>query len=254
MRLHTFSSLWNLIILLSKKELKAKYTSTALGFLWILINPLLQMVVMIIVFSFFLKVQVKNYPVFIFSGLLSWTFFSVGLQAGISSLINNRDLLKKVSFPREVLPISAVLSHLFTFVLVLFLLILYSLVTSGIHASLLLLLPLVVLQTVLLIALSLFLSCLDIEYRDVSFIIQALLTPWFYLSPILYPISLVPEKYLFLYSLNPMAGIVTGYQSIFLNTPYIWSMLFSSVFVTFTLLLGGITLFRKRSKYFADWA
>ncbi|MEK7533896.1 MAG: ABC transporter permease [Patescibacteria group bacterium] len=236
------------------KELKSKYKSATLGFLWILINPLLQMIVLTIVFSIFLKVPVKNYPLFVFSGLLPWMFFSLSLQNGTSSLIANRDLIKKVNFPRELLPISSVLAHLSTFILAMVLLALFVAIVFGVTFSFFLLIPIVVLMTLLAIGITLLLSSFDIYYRDVSFILQSALLVWFYITPILYPTALVPESFLFLYNLNPMVGIITAFQAIFLNTNMpAWNVLTISVFETSILLLVGFFVFAKRSKYFADW-
>lgn len=244
----------DLTISLTIKELKSKYKSTTLGFLWILVNPLLQMIVLTIVFSFFLKIQVNNYPLFVFSGLLPWTFFSLSLVSGTASLISNRDLLKKVSFPKEILPVSSVFAHLFTFVLAISLLIIFFVVTSGFNSNIFLLIPLILLQTILSISIVLFLSSLDIYYRDVSFILQSILLVWFYLTPVFYPLSLIPTEYIFLYNLNPMSGIITSYQSIFLGTPLPYpNALVITIIETVLIFLLGLFVFRKRSKYFADW-
>jgi len=244
----------DLTIALTIKELKSKYKSATLGFLWILINPLLQMAVLTLVFSIFLKIDVKNYPLFVFSGLLPWMFFSLSLQAGTSSLITNRDLIKKTVFPRYLLPTSSVLAHLFTFVLALLLLIVFVVVMFGITPLLFLLIPIILLQTILAISIVLLLSSLDVYYRDVSFILQAVLMIWFYITPILYPMTLVPKNFLFFYQLNPMVGIITAFQSIFLNTNIMsFTPLLISITETAILLPIGFFVFKKRSKYFADW-
>lgn len=244
----------DLTLALTIKELKGRYKSTFIGFLWIFINPLLQMIVLTIVFSIFLKINVQNYPLFVFSGLLPWMFFSLSLQSGTSSLIANRDLIKKLNFPRELLPISSVLAHLFTFILAMALLVLFVGVFFGATFSLFLLIPVIVLISILAIGITLLLSSFDIYYRDVSFILQSALLVWFYITPILYPSTLVPENFLFVYSLNPMVGIITAFQSILLNTNMpAWNVLTISVFETVILLLIGFFVFKKRSKYFADW-
>jgi len=254
MKLRNLTYLKDLTLALSVKELKSKYKSTTFGFLWIVINPLLQMVVLTIVFSFIIKIQVDNYPLFVFSGLLPWMFFSLSLQAGTSSLIANRDLIKKVPFPREILPISSVVAHLFIFVLSLIFLVIFVVVTSGASFSLVFLLPLVFLVVLFAVSLSLLLSSLDVYYRDVSFMLQAILIPWFYLTPIFYPISFVPKQFLDIYQLNPMVGIITSFQSIFLGENMVaWSALGVSVLETAILLVAGFFVFKKRSKYFADW-
>lgn len=212
------------------------------------------MIVLSIVFSLFLKIDVENYPLFVFSGLLPWTFFSLSITSGTQSLINNRDLIKKVSFPRILIPISAVLAHTFTFLLAFGLLLLFVIISQGFNFQLIFLIPLIVLETVLVIALSLILSSLDIYYRDVSFILQAGILLWFYLTPIFYPISFVPKEMSFFYQLNPMVGIITSYQSILLNKNFILdNSLFVTLVETLILIIIGIIVFSRRSKYFADW-
>lgn len=246
-------SLW-LLWVLANRELKRKYKSTTLGFLWILINPLLQMAVLTVVFSYFFKMSVKDYPLFVLSGLLPWTFFSISLQAATRSLVENRDLIKKIPFPRELLPISSVLAHLFTSSLAIAPLALYVTFHSGFRPQLLLLAPILLLETALVIGLGLLLSSLEIYYRDVSFIIQAALMVWFYLTPIFYPLEMVPRAYISLYRLNSMVGIITAFRSVFLGTSLVSSTALMIGMAETLILLGlGILVFRKRSKYFADW-
>lgn len=245
----------DLTLSLTIKELKSRYKSTTLGFLWIFVNPLLQMIVMTIVFSYFLKVNIQNYPLFVFSGLLPWMFFSLSLQSGTTSLIANRDLIKKVPFPKELLPISSVFAHLFTFFLSLLILVFFVIIFSGFTLNLLFLIPIVILQTILSIAIVLLLSSLDIYYRDVSFVLQSVILVWFYLTPIFYSIKFIPSKYHFLYDLNPMVGIIASFQSIFLKTDFFsLNALIISIIETILLLIMGIFVFKRRSKYFADWA
>lgn len=254
MKVRNLIFLKDLTFALASKELKSKYKSTTFGFLWIFVNPLLQMFVLTIVFSFIIKIQVDNYPLFVFSGLLPWMFFSLSVQSGTSSLIANRDLIKKVPFPREIVPISSVIAHLFMFVLSLALLVIFVVTTSGLLFLLLFLIPILFLITLLAISISLLLSSLDVYYRDVSFMLQAILIPWFYLTPIVYPISLVPKQFLDIYQVNPMVGITTAFQAIFLKANITdWSALVVSVIETMILLPIGFFVFKKRSKYFADW-
>lgn len=244
----------DLTIALTIKELKSRYKSATLGFLWIFINPLLQMLAISIIFSFVLKTKVENYPLFVFSGLLPWTFFSLSLQSGTSSLTANRDLIKKINFPRELLPISSVLANLFIFLISIFILVIFTFVTSGWSFKLFFLMPLIFLQTMLVSGIVLILSSLDIYYRDISFILQAALPVWLCITPIIYPIKFIPLEYLFLYNLNPMVGIITSYQTIFLNEGQQFQhALIIAIFETMVLLSIGIILFKKRSQYFADW-
>lgn len=230
------------------KEIKSKYKSATLGFLWIFINPLLQMIALTIVFSYFLKFSVSNYPLFVLSGLLPWTYFSLALSAGTSSLVSNRDLIKKVPFNRELLPISAVLANLLTFLAALLLLLLFNL-----NPALFLLIPIIFIQTLLIIGITLLTSSLDIYYRDVSFIVQAGLMVWFYLTPVFYPVSMVPVNFRFIYDLNPMVGIITGFQSTLRGSPLEIGSLMISAAEAIIFFVIGFIFFRRRAKYFADW-
>lgn len=249
-----FTYLKDLTIALTIKELKSRYKSATLGFLWIFINPLIQMIAISIVFPLFLKTQVENYPLFIFSGLLPWTFFTLSLQYGTSSLIANRDLIKKVSFPRELLPISSVFANLFIFLISISILIVFTLITSDWSFKLFFLIPLIFLQSMLAIGIVLILSSLDIYYRDISLILQAIIPIWLCITPIIYPIKFIPTSYLFLYQLNPMVGIITSYQTIFLKTNHLsLSAISISVYETILLFCIGFLIFKKRSTYFADW-
>lgn len=245
--------LWFLWIL-TNRELKRKYKSTILGFLWILLNPLLQMLILTVVFSLFFKIKVKDYPIFALSGLLPWTFFAEGLTSATESLITNRDLIKKVPFPRELLPISSVLAHLITSSLAILLLAVFVSIRFEIDFRFAFFIPIMLLETALITGISLLLSSLDIYFRDVSFILQAILKVWFYATPIIYPLSMVPKQYLSLYSLNPMVGITTAFQSIFLKTEFTaFAALKTGLLEAFLVLLLGTMVFRNRAKYFADW-
>lgn len=254
MRIKRLVYLKDLLFALTVKELKSKYKSTALGFLWIIVNPLIQMAVLTVVFSYFLKINVINYPLFVFSGLLPWTFFSLGLQTATSSLIGNRDLIKKVPFPTVMLPISSVTAHFVGFLFALILLVIFAVFTTGVGLQLLILIPVAILHLTFAISLALIFSSLDIYYRDVTYIVQALILVWFYITPIIYPLSIVPSRYLLFYKLNPLVGITTTYQSALLK-----NMNFSlydfgiSVGWTLGLLVMAIFIFRSRSKFFADW-
>lgn len=239
---------------LALREIKRKYKSATLGFAWIIINPLIQMLVLTIVFSLFFRLNIENYWLFALSGLLPWTFFSVSLTSATASLIENRDLIKKVPFAKELLPISSVIAHLITTSSAIFILLLFVILKFGFRWNYLFIAPLLFLETILVIGASLFLSSLEIYFRDVSFILQAGLVVWFYLTPVFYPLEMVPTGLLKFYQLNPMVGIVTSFQSVFLQknllTP---TSLVISIISAAILLTLGVLVFRRRSQYFADW-
>jgi len=240
---------------LTLRELKGRYKTATLGFLWAFVNPLLQLLVLSLVFSIFLKVQVPNYPIFLLSGILPWTYFSSALTQGTSSLINSRDIIKKTFFPRQVIPLSSVAAALINFVLSLILfLILVLILTPQISVNILFILIAVTLQTALIVGIVLITSSLEIYYRDVSFIVQAAILVWFYLTPIIYPLSFVPEKYSTFYMLNPMVGIASVFRAAFLGSSYInTTAVIISLTETVILLILGFRIFNKRQRFFPDW-
>jgi len=245
----------DLLIALTLKELKTRYKSATLGFLWAFLNPLFLMIVLSLVFTIIVRIQVEKYPLFLFVGLLPWTFFLQSLTAGTSSLTNNRDLLKKAAFPRAILPLSSIFSNLINFLISLLILLPILFIFNSFSFSIFLLPFIIALHLAFTIGLVLITSSLDIYYRDVSFVIQALMLAWFYLTPILYPISMIPEKFMYLYALNPVVGITSLYHFALLGRGIEnFFVLVPSILFTLFVFVFGIILFKKREPLFADWA
>lgn len=245
----------DLAIVLTAKELKARYKSTFFGFLWVFVNPLLQMLVLSIVFKFFFKIQLENYPIFLFSGLLPWMFLTLSLTAGTSVFVDNRDILKKVVFPREILPLSAIFANFFNFIIAIAILIAVLAPLGFINFENLLLLPTaIVLHLVLTVGLVLLTSSLNVVFRDVFYIIQAVIILWFYLTPIFYPVSFVPERFLSIYGLNPMVGIVGLYRYSLMGK-YLpdFVNLVSCVIISLLIFMVGFVIFEKRKTNIADF-
>lgn len=215
----------NLIGTLALRELKARYKRSVLGFLWSLLNPLGMMIVFTVVFSVILPSRIENYPIFLMCGLLPWNFFSSGIMVSINSVAGNADLVKKVYFPREILPISSVLANLVNFLLGLTVLFAVLIVFRSHFSPWLWLLPLVILiQTCFLLGVTLFLSTLNVYYRDTLMIMDVVLLAWFFLTPVVYSIDQLPRTYQLLgmsldlhrlmYILNPMASLVAAYRDL----------------------------------------
>lgn len=243
-----------LIYYLALKDLKVRYKSAALGFLWILLNPLLLMVIFTVVFSYIVKIKVDDYPVFLLTALFPWHFFSHALSTSTHSIIDNAQLVKKVYFPREVIPVAINLANLINFLLTLVVLFVFLIFWGVIPSSTALLLPIAVcLQILLNVGLSLLMSGLNVYYRDVKYIIDALLMIWFYATPIFYPITSVPEWLRGIYMLNPMAGIIIFYRSILLdgNLPAPGLTIQTGVIVLLIFVIGVI-VFRRYEPLFAD--
>ncbi len=214
----------NLVI----SDLKARYKNSALGFVWSLLNPLGMMIVFSIVFGLLMKDSqrhIDNYPLFLLCGLLPWNFFSDSVMAGINSVVANGNLIKKVYFPREVLPIASVLANLINFLLAFIVLFAALLVFQATFSPWLWTLPFVILtQTIFSLGIVLILSTLNVFYRDTLLIMNVLMLAWFFLTPVVYDATIVPRVINFLgidfdarrlqYVLNPMASLVNVYRDL----------------------------------------
>lgn len=215
-----------LIYNLTIKELKSRYKSSVLGFVWSLLNPLAMMLVFTVVFGVLMRNdQIDKFPLFLLCGLLPWNFFSAAVMTGTHSIVSNSNLVKKVYFPREVLPISTVLSALVNFLLG-FILLFGALLIFGSQLSpWLWLLPVVMLiQTIFSLGLVLFLSTLQVFYRDTAMVMDVVMLAWFFVTPIFYAVDRLPESLMLFgvewdvhrlfYILNPMASIVQAYRDL----------------------------------------
>jgi ABC-type polysaccharide/polyol phosphate export permease len=206
----------SLIRHLTVRELKARYRGSLLGFLWTFLNPLFLLTVYALVFKVFFRIQMENYAVFMFVGLLPWIWFSSSIMEGTNSIIAGGSLVTKVLFPLQVLPtvkvFSALLNYLFSLPILFGFLWFYGIPLGGS----LLFFPLVLLiQWVFIQALALILSALNVLYRDVQHLVANFLTFWFFLTPILYPLTQVPERFRLLLFLNPQTGFSMAYQDLF---------------------------------------
>lgn len=257
MLISTFKKLYgrrDLLFALTAKELKTRYKSAVLGFLWAFLNPLLQMAVLSVVFTLIVRIDVINYPLFLFAGLLPWTFFAQSLAAGTESLASNRELIKKAVFPREILPLSAIGANLANLLLSFLILLPALLVLTSVSAKILLLPAVILLHLALTVGIVLIASSLDIYYRDVSFIMQALTLAWFYLTPVIYPLSMVPSGFALIFGLNPMVGIISLYRYVLLGASLPpAAALVSALVWPAVLIISGIIIFKKREPLFADW-
>ena len=237
-----------------KKEFRGKYKKSFFGVLWSFINPLLQLLVYALVFPFILRVQEENYIMFLFTALVPWNFFSATVSQSTSVIISNGGILKKVYFPREILPISIVLSGAINF-LISCIIIFVALLISGIGISqYILFLPLVLLvQCIITLAICFVLSAFTVYIRDLEYFINVLLQLWMYITPVLYSINLIPAKFAKLFYLNPMVQIVNAYRNIFyyktmpdLKALGIWFVL------GLVGIMIGYAIFKKFEKRFAE--
>lgn len=246
---------WELLWGMTEKELRARYKYTVFGFLWLVANPILQMLVIGFVFSFFVKEPVEHYYYFLFTGLLVWNFFSLSLTKTTPCIVFERSLIKKAYFPRAVIPLSIILSNFIHFVLafVLFLIPISFLNTLSINSIFYLLIAYCVLL-IFTIGLSLLTSALNVRFRDVNFFVSAALLLWFYATPIVYSLSQMPRDLLWLWRFNPMTSILQLFQHALLGAPAPGpAMLMSNVAVIVVIAALGILVFRDESRTFDDW-
>lgn len=208
----------DLIRNLVARDFKTRYKRSYLGILWSLFNPLLIIIVYTLAFDYIMKIRVKDFPVFFMCGYLPWSYFSSSLLTSLSSLSESGYLIKAVYFPREILPLSIVLSSLIHF-LITFIFVFPVLMIYGYYPqTVLVMLPfLLVLHTLFIYGMSLMLSSLHVFFRDIRYILDVILIAWFWLTPIAYPMSLIPERFLFLYKLNPMTLMIMSYREILLG-------------------------------------
>jgi homopolymeric O-antigen transport system permease protein len=236
------------------RDLKVRYKGSILGFLWSLMNPLLMMLIFYLVFTFAFKINIPHYPIFLLCGLLPWNFFAVSVSNAAGSVVGQPGLIKKVAFPRVVLPFSSILANLVHFGIGLF--ILFSLmaifrVKIGYFA---LGLPvLILIQVTFVLGFSLILSSLNVFYRDIQQILEVLILMWFYLTPIFYTISMIPERFRHLYLLNPIAGLVIMYRAIlFENQVPSYKVFLSTLVISLLTFLVGSLVFRRYQHRFAE--
>ncbi len=240
----------------TRREFGVRYSQSVLGAAWSILQPLALMLIFSLVFAFFMQVPTNGipYPVFAYSTILPWTLFANALSFAIPSLVNNFNLVSRIYFPREILPLAALLVSFIDFLIagVVFigLLILYQIPFSGT----MLLLPLVIMvQMIFTFALTLFGAALNVFYRDIRFLIPLALQIWMYLCPVIYPSDLVPDRFRVLYFLNPMATLMESYRRLIffnqgLDIPYFLLALVMSLL----LLVAGYAYFKRAESQFAD--
>jgi lipopolysaccharide transport system permease protein len=202
-----------ILLILIWRDLKTRYRGSVLGFLWTFLNPLLLMVIYSLVFSVYMRVEIRAYPIFVFAGLLPWIWFSSSMLSGASSVIDSGTLIKRVPFPPHILPAVSVSAALVNFLLAVPLLLVFMVAWGLPIGWSLLVLPVpIAIQYAFTLGLTIVLSMLTVRYRDLQQILANLLTLWFFLTPVLYPTSLVPDRFRAFLLLNPMAVLVESFQ------------------------------------------
>jgi lipopolysaccharide transport system permease protein len=251
--------IWNyreLFYFLTKRDIKVRYKQTVLGGLWAIIQPFFTMVVFTLFFGKLAKVPSDGipYPLFVYAGLLPWTYFANALSSSGNSLVGSANLITKVYFPRLIIPASASLAGLVDFFIamsILGVMMIYYQFMPGIG---ILLFPFLIGLTFLCaVGVGLWLSALNVQYRDIRYAIPFVIQLWMFVSPVIYPVSMVGEKYQWLLALNPMGGVISAFRASLLgHQPIDWSLLIISAVIIVLLFLSGIFYFKRMERTFAD--
>ncbi len=244
-----------LLYFLTWRDIKVRYKQTVLGVAWVIFQPLLSMIIFAFVFGRVVGVPSDGIPyaLFAYAGLLPWTFFSGAVTRSGNSLVGSANLITKVYFPRLIIPGAAVAAGLVDFgiaFVMLAVLMVYYAVPVGL--GLLMLPVLVLLTTLLALGIGMWTSALNVKYRDVQHILPFMITLGMFASPIIYPTSIVPLKWRWLFELNPLTGIIEGYRSALFGRPFNWGALGIATVVTLGLLVFAAYSFRSMEKEFAD--
>jgi lipopolysaccharide transport system permease protein len=250
--------LWNyreLLYTFTWRDVKVRYKQTALGFLWAVIQPLCMMLIFTVFFGRLAKIPSDGipYPLFVLAALLPWTLFAEGLTRSTNGMVANANIMTKVYFPRLITPLSGILSPLVDFVFSFFILVVMMAWYGFIPTINIIFLPLFILLALATsLGIGLWLSALNVQYRDFEYTIPFMIQLWLFASPVVYPASLVPESVRFLYGLNPMAGVIEGFRWALLGTEVPGAMILVSVGMVALLLVSGAFYFRKMEQYYAD--
>lgn len=256
--LPNLKELWlyrGLVRALAMRDIRVRYKQTVLGAAWAIIQPVTTMVVFTLVFGRMAKIPSEGYPypIFVYAGLLPWTFFATTLSISGNSLVSSAQLVTKVYFPRLALPISSIGSGLLNFVVSMMVLLLLMVYYGVEWTSHLLAVPLLLVGvTTTIVGVGAWLAALTVSYRDFRFVIPFLIQTWMFATPVIYPAELVPESWQWLLRLNPMTGFVDGFRSAFLGKPFDWGVVGAAFLVSFTVLVVGLSYFAMAERRFAD--
>lgn len=245
-----------LLYFLVWRDLKVRYKQTVIGIGWAVLQPLVTMLIFTVIFGLFAKIPSDGlpYPLFAYSALLPWNYFATALQRCVHSVVGDSALVSKVYFPRLILPLAGTVSGLvdffISFAIVIAMMTYYGITLTSAVVALPLFLVMALCSS---LAIGLWLAALNVRYRDVGYTTPFLLQVWMYASPIVYPASMVPEKYRLVYGLNPMASVIEGIRwALFGKQPPDFSMMLMSVVMVVALLVGGLLFFRNMERTFAD--
>jgi lipopolysaccharide transport system permease protein len=253
-----FTELWEyreLLYFFTWRDVKLRYKQTGLGIAWAIIQPLFLMIVFSLFFGGLAKIPSDGvpYPLFSLAALLPWTLFAEGMTRSTISMVSNAGIMTKVYFPRLIMPIASIMSPLVDFCVAFSILIIMMAYYGFVPTINVIFLPLLVIFAMMTsLAVGLWLSALNVKYRDFQYTVPFLIQIWMFASPVVYPASMVPEQLRFLYALNPMTGVIEGFRWALLGTNPPTGMIFISLGVVIVLLISGVFYFRRMEQYFAD--
>ena len=244
-----------MIYSLVRKDLRGRYKGSLLGFFWTFLNPLLQLVVYTIMFSTIMRMGIEKYYLFLFVALIPWIFFSTSIMGGSSCIIAQQSLVTKIYFPREVIPIAHVTSA-FVNMLYCFVIVFLVVAIAGIKiapAALLCLPIIMIIQYILALGIAMLVSAVTVYFRDLEHILGIVTMAWMYLTPVIYPVTMIPKKYYALFMLNPMTPITIAYRDIlYYGTKPEMSTLLQGLILGITVLIIGLITFNTLKCHFAE--
>jgi len=247
--------LWQMVA----REVKARYKQSILGYFWVILNPLAQMLVMSFAFSVILRIPTFAadnipYSIFLFVALLPWNLFVNSLSSAASSLVSSGSLITKIYFPRTILVISTIFAKVIDFIFAISILVIYMIIYQlPVTWNILWVIPIFIIQQIFTLGLSFFFSAANLLYRDIQYLLSMILLLWMYATPVIYSADMVPDKYRLLFQINPMAVFINAYRQTVLGggTPK-YSSLIIGFIVSLITLFFGFAYFKSREKIFAD--
>lgn len=255
LNLHDLWDYRDLLYILVERDIRVRYKQTVLGAAWAIIQPLLTMVIFTLFFGKITGVPSDGlpYPIFAYAGLLPWTFFSNAVTNGGNSLVTNSSLITKVYFPRMIVPIATVAASFLDFIIAfVFLIPMMFYYKIGISAKMLMLPVLTVLISLLAMGIGMLMSAINVKYRDVRYALPFVIQLGLFITPIIYPLSIVPEKWHRVMALNPLTGLIEAFRDACFGMPFDWVNLGISTAVTISILIFTAYTFRKMERSFAD--
>jgi len=247
--------LWQMVA----REVKARYKQSVLGYFWVILNPLAQMLVMSFAFSIILRIPTNSsanipYSIFLFVALLPWTLFTNSLASSAGSLVNSSSLITKIYFPRTILVISTIIAKIIDFLFAISILVIYMFIYQiPVTWNILWIIPIFLIQQIFTLGLSLFFAAANLLYRDIQYLLNMILLLWLYATPIIYPADIIPDKFRIFFQINPMAVIINAYRQVILaGGPPKYTSLLVGLIVSFITFMIGFSYFKSREKIFAD--